>query len=154
MAFVSGAPLPLSSQARTTRGTCSMRADDGSQKKVMSRRAALSAGLAAMASAAVSVVLPANAEREYANVGFLGGGDVIDVNNANVRVYQKLAGMYPTLAGKIVANGPYKSVDELYKLPDLTANQKALLDKYKGNLTALEPAAEYVIDKFNNGLYR
>lgn len=128
-----------------------MRADDGSQnEKVMSRRAALAAGLAA----AASVVLPVSAEREYANVGFLGGSDVIDINNANVRAYLKLAGMYPTLAGKIVKYGPYKTVDDLYKLPELSENQKALLDKYKGNLTALEPAAEYVIDNFNNGLYR
>lgn len=123
------------------------------EEPVVSRRALLTGAVAA---AAAAIVLPKDslAEREYPNVGYLGGGDVIDVNNANVRVYQKLRGFYPGLAGLIVANGPYESVDELYKLPGLSPEQKAALDRSKNKLTALKPAPEYVIDRFNNGLYR
>lgn len=94
------------------------------------------------------------AEREYPNIGFLGGSDIIDVNNANVRSYAKLQGFYPTLAGMIVSNGPYKSVDELFNLKDLTPAQKTALEKYKGNLVALEPSPQYELDKINNGLYK
>lgn len=151
MAFVNGPALPVTN-TQPRRATCRMRVGDEGTRN-MTRRSALAAGLAAAAAVAANA-LPALAEREYANVGFLGGGEVIDVNNANVRVYQKLPGMYPTLAGKIVSNGPYKTVDDLYNLPELSANQKKLLDKYKDNLTALEPAAEYVLDRINNGLYR
>lgn len=149
MAFVSGA-APLTAR-RAARATCRMSADDSPPAaRSVSRRAALLAGLAA----AAGVAAPALAEIEYANVGFLGGGDVIDVNNANVRVYAKYPGMYPTLAGLIVSNGPFKSVDEIYKLPGITASMKSTLDKYKDNLTALEPTPEYELDKINNGLYR
>lgn len=118
----------------------------------MSRRA-LMAGVLAAATAA-SLPQNAFAEREYPNVGFLGGGEQIDINNANVRAYQKLRGFYPTLAGIIVSNGPYKSVDDLYNLPDVTDTMREVLDSNKDKLVALDPAAEYVIDKFNNGLYR
>lgn len=121
------------------------------ESSTISRRALLTGAVAAIS----AIVLPNGvlANREYPNVGFLGGGEVIDINNANVRAYAKFKGFYPNLAGLIVTNGPYKSVDDLYKLP-LTEAQKSSLDKYIGNLTALEPADEYVIDKFNNGLYR
>lgn len=149
MAFVSGAALPTS--ARQTRATCRMSAEEA--PPVVSRRAALLAGLGA-AVAAVAGAERASATVEYENVGFLGGSDVIDVNNANVRVYAKFPGMYPTLAGLIVTHGPYKSVDELYSIPGLSATQKATLDKYKENLCALKPTPEYELDKYNNGLYR
>lgn len=152
MAFVTGAALPTTRVAPAP-SVCGVRmsADNESAAK-MTRRAALAAAMAAV----TAVVIPrdALANREYANVGFLGGGDKVDVNNANVRVYAKYPGMYPTLAGLIVTNGPFKSVEELYKLPGITETQKATLDKYKDILVALEPAPEYEIDKINNGLYR
>jgi hypothetical protein len=53
-------------------------------------------------------------------VGYLGGSDKIDLNNANVRVYARFPGMYPSAAGKIVSHGPYKSVSDLYNIPGLT----------------------------------
>lgn len=53
-------------------------------------------------------------------VGYLGGSDKIDVNNANVRVYARFPGMYPSAAGKIVSHGPYKSVGDLYNIPGLS----------------------------------
>ena len=96
----------------------------------------------------------ANAERDYAGLGYLGGGAVVDVNNANVRVYLKMPGMYTNLAGKIVSNGPYKAVGELYQIPGLSGAEKDMLKKYESRFTALPPQADYVIDNINNGLYR
>jgi photosystem II PsbU protein len=105
------------------------------------------AGLAAFAPAAF-------ANRDYENVGLLGGSNIVDINNANVRVYLKMPGLYPTIAGKIVTNGPYKSVSEIYSIPGLTGPQKETIKKYESRFAAKEPSADYVIDIFNNGLYR
>lgn len=118
----------------------------------ISRRALLTGAIAATAATFLPTIV--RAEREYANVGFLGGSDIIDINNANARAYLKLRGFYPGLAGLIVSNGPYKSVDDLYNLPGLTAQMKGTLDGAKDKLIALEPTPEYEIDKINNGLYR
>merc|ERR1712205_226058 len=81
-----------------------------------------------------------------------GGSEKIDVNNANVRVYAKLPGMYPGAAGKIVTHGPYKSVSEIYAF--MNEKEKAATKKYESRLITLEPSAMYVIDRVNNGLYR
>jgi photosystem II PsbU protein len=110
-------------------------------------QAAAVAGLAAFAPAA-------NAIRDYENVGFLGGSQVVDINNANVRVYLKMPGLYPTVAGKIASNGPYKSVGDLYSIPGLTGAEKDLIKKYESRFTTTPPSADYVIDRINNGLYR
>jgi photosystem II PsbU protein len=112
----------------------------------LSQAAAL-AGAAAFAS-------PANAIRDFTTVGYLGGSNVVDVNNANVRVYLKMPGLYPTVAGKIVSNGPYKSVGDLYNIPGLSGAEKDLIKKYESRFTAFPPSADYVIDIINNGLYR
>lgn len=98
--------------------------------------------------------LAANAVVDYANVGYLGGSEIVDINNANVRAYLKMPGLYPTVAGKIASNGPYKTVSELYSIPGLSAQEKDILKKYESRFVALEPAADYVIDRINNGLYR
>ncbi|KAL3936725.1 MAG: hypothetical protein SGBAC_008017 [Bacillariaceae sp.] len=110
-------------------------------------QAAAVAGLAAFAPAA-------NAIRDYEGLGLLGGGNVVDINNANVRVYLKMPGLYPTVAGKIVTNGPYKNVGELYSIPGLSGAEKDLIKKYESRFTTLAPQADYVIDLYNNGLYR
>eukprot|EP00541_Cyclophora_tenuis_P015945 CAMPEP_0116540746 /NCGR_PEP_ID=MMETSP0397-20121206/114_1 /TAXON_ID=216820 /ORGANISM="Cyclophora tenuis, Strain ECT3854" /LENGTH=150 /DNA_ID=CAMNT_0004064643 /DNA_START=66 /DNA_END=518 /DNA_ORIENTATION=- len=107
----------------------------------------VAAGIAAFAPAA-------NAIRDYENIQYLGGSTVVDVNNANVRVYLKMPGLYPSVAGKIASNGPYKSVGDLYNIPGLTGAEKDLIKKYESRFTAKEPAADYVIDRINNGLYR
>ena len=116
------------------------------------RREFLSA--AAIAVAGLASVAPANAVRDYENVGFLGGGKVVDINNANVRAYLKMPGLYPNVAGKIASNGPYKSVSEVYSIPGLTGAEKDLIKKYESRFTAFAPSADYVIDRINNGLYR
>jgi len=79
----------------------------------------------------------------------------IDLNNCSVRRFQQFPGMYPTLAGKIVLGGPYKSVDDVLTL-DLTDRQKELFEKYKGNftVTASEIALNEGFDRINDGQYR
>lgn len=39
-------------------------------------------------------------------------------------------------------NGPYQTVEDIYKLPKLSAEQKEIVKKYEKNLVALEPAPE------------
>uniref|UniRef100_A0A7S0BF75 Photosystem II 12 kDa extrinsic protein n=1 Tax=Rhodosorus marinus TaxID=101924 RepID=A0A7S0BF75_9RHOD len=106
--------------------------------------------------AALAMTVPASAmaEVEYSGVPYLGGSDKVDVNNANIRVFQKFPGMYPNIGRLIVKNGPYKDVSEVFQIQELSAAQKEVLKKYENNLIALEPRPEYEIDKINNGLYR
>jgi len=115
------------------------------------RREFLSAAAAALVAA---TPLTANAIRDYENIAYLGGGEVVDVNNANVRVYLKMPGLYPNVAAKIVSHGPYNSVGDLYSIPGLTGKEKDLIKKYENRFTAQKPAADYVIDRVNNGLYK
>merc|ERR1719229_67532 len=96
----------------------------------------------------------ANADIDYAGVGFLGGSSTIDVNNANIRVYTKLPGMYPNAAGKIVSNVPFKGKEDMYTKCGFTAAESAAVKKYDAKFIFLEPRPEYVIDNINNGLYR
>lgn len=91
------------------------------------------------------------AEIDYEGIKYLGGGDKIDINNANVRVYAKLPGMYPSIAGKIVSSPPIKSVADLYNIPTLTGAEKDVIKKYESKFVVLDPKPEYVIDRFNNG---
>jgi len=58
--------------------------------------------------------------------------------------------MYPTVAGKIVSHGPYKSVADLYSISGLTEAEKAVMKKYESKFVTLEPAPEYQIDRINN----
>jgi photosystem II PsbU protein len=115
------------------------------------RRAFLSAATAAFVAVTPFV---ANAVRDYENIAYLGGSDIVDINNANVRVYLKFPGMYPTIAGKIASNGPYSSVSDVFNIPGLTGSEKEILKKYESRFVAKKPEADYVIDKFNNGLYK
>ena len=43
----------------------------------------------------------ARAEVDYEGIKYLGGGDKIDLNNANIRAYLKLPGLYPNIASKV-----------------------------------------------------
>jgi photosystem II PsbU protein len=111
--------------------------------------------LASLAGAsALFTAAAANAEIDYAGVGFLGGAKTIDVNNANVRVYQKLPGVYPNAAGKIVSKAPYKSKEDMYSKAGFSSAEAAAVKKYDANFIFLEPRPEYIIDNINNGLYR
>eukprot|EP00904_Undaria_pinnatifida_P000349 jgi/Undpi1/10314/HiC_scaffold_28.g12765.m1 len=110
----------------------------------------------AVSAAAVlgAVAAPVLAEVDNPVVPFLGGGDKIDVNNANVRAYIKLPGMYPNAAGKIVSNGPYSSVSEIFNIKGLSGEEKAAMKKHESKFVTLDPQAMYTIDRINNGLYR
>jgi photosystem II PsbU protein len=116
------------------------------------RRAFLSAASIAVVTATTPFV--ANAVRDYENVAYLGGSEVVDINNANVRVYLKMPGMYPTVAGKVASNGPYASVADVFNIPGLSQQEKDILKKYENRFVAKKPEADYVIDKINNGLYK
>jgi photosystem II PsbU protein len=111
-------------------------------------------GAASAVAAAALVPTAALAVRDYENVGYLGGSEIVDINNANVRVYLKMPGMYPTVAGKVASGGPYSSVSDVYNIPGLTSKEKEILKKYESRFVAKKPEADYVIDKINNGLYR
>ncbi len=76
------------------------------------------------------------------------------MNNANIRAYLKIPGFYPNLASKIVNNGPFKSVADIYNIPGLSNEEKDNLKKQEARLIALDVKPEYDIDKINNGLYR
>jgi photosystem II PsbU protein len=82
-------------------------------------------------------------------------GKKIDLNNTNVRAFRKYRGLYPTLAGKIVQNAPYKKVEDVLDIPKLTERQKevlqANLDKF--TVTEVESALNEGDDRINNGLY-
>ena len=107
-----------------------------------------------LASAALLTATAAHADRDYAGVGYLGGSATIDVNNANIRVYIKLPGMYPNAAGKLVTNAPYKNAGEMYTKCKFTSAESAAVKKYETRFIFLEPKPEYIIDNINNGLYR
>jgi photosystem II PsbU protein len=107
-----------------------------------------------LGSAALLTAAAANAEVDYAGVGYLGGSSTIDVNNANIRVYIKLPGMYPNAAGKLVTNAPYKNAGEMYTKCKFSASEAAAVKKYETRFIFLEPKPEYIIDNINNGLYR
>eukprot|EP00956_Cyclotella_meneghiniana_P021377 scaffold38879_cov65-Cyclotella_meneghiniana.AAC.4 len=111
-------------------------------------------GAAATAFGAAALPIAANAVVDYDNIAYLGGGSVIDLNNANIRSYLRIQGMYPNAAGKIVSHGPYKTVADVYNIPGLTQAEKDVIKKNENRFTVKEPAAEYVIDRINNGLYR
>jgi photosystem II PsbU protein len=107
-----------------------------------------------MGASALFAATAANAEIDYAGVGYLGGSATVDVNNANVRVYCKKPGLYPSAAGKIVSNAPYKSKDDMYAKAGFTEKEKEVVKKYDSQFVFLEPRPEYIIDNINNGLYR
>jgi photosystem II PsbU protein len=83
-------------------------------------------------------------------------GKKIDLNNTNVRAFQQYAGLYPTLAKKIIKNAPYEKVEDVLNLSGLSDRQKetlqANLDKF--TVTKLESVFNEGDDRFNNGIYR
>jgi photosystem II PsbU protein len=82
-------------------------------------------------------------------------GKKIDLNNTNVRAFRKYPGLYPTLARKIVDGAPYKSVDDVLSIPDLSDNQKANLEKNLDNftITSTDDTFNEGGDRYNNGYY-
>ncbi|MFZ9737418.1 MAG: photosystem II complex extrinsic protein PsbU [Prochlorotrichaceae cyanobacterium] len=94
--------------------------------------------------------------RNAADQKRLEAGNKIDLNNAPVRAFIPLRGMYPTLAAKIVNNSPYQSVEEIFNIPGLSDSQKETLGQYVDQFTVTDPstALNYGFDRINNGIYK
>jgi photosystem II PsbU protein len=80
----------------------------------------------------------------------------LDLNNTNVRAFRLYQGLYPTIAGLIIKNAPYKNVDDVLNIPGLTDRQKQVLKENLDNFTAtdVEAALTEGADRINNGIYR
>merc|ERR1719277_1480079 len=91
---------------------------------------------------------------DYDAIKYLGGTDKVDLNNANVQAYRQFPGMYPTAAGFIATHGPYQQVSDIYNIPNVPENVKAIFKKYEGNFVVLPANDAYFIDRINNGMYR
>ncbi|MFM8005604.1 MAG: photosystem II complex extrinsic protein PsbU [Dolichospermum sp.] len=83
-------------------------------------------------------------------------GKKIDLNNTNLAAFHKYPGLYPTLGSKIIKNAPYKKVEDVLNIPELSDEQKALLQANLDNFTVTEfdPEFNEGDDRFNNGIYR
>jgi photosystem II PsbU protein len=149
-ALVAGASAYTTGVAMTrTRSSIRMTEDSSSSRRQMVQSAAL--GVAAL------FPMAAMAEINYDGVKYLGGGDKVDVNNANIRAFTQFPGMYPSAAAKIlkvVPDAGYKSAGELYNAPGLSSAEKDVIKKWESKFVFLEPKPEYVIDRLNNGMYR
>ncbi|MEW6491777.1 MAG: photosystem II complex extrinsic protein PsbU [Cyanobacteriota bacterium] len=82
-------------------------------------------------------------------------GKKIDLNNTHVRAFRQYPGMYPTLAGKIVQNAPYESVEDVLDIPGLSDRQKELLQANLDKFTVTDPSEVFVEggDRYNPGVY-
>lgn len=83
-------------------------------------------------------------------------GEKIDLNNTNVRAFQKFPGLYPSLASKIIQNAPYEKVEDVLNIEGLSERQKKILQGNMDNFTVTEMEAVFTEgdDRFNNGIYR
>jgi photosystem II PsbU protein len=83
-------------------------------------------------------------------------GQKLDLNNTNIRAFRQYQGLYPTLAGILVKNAPYESVQAVLDIPGLTDRQKEILQDNLDNftVTSVESALTEGADRINNGIYR
>lgn len=83
-------------------------------------------------------------------------GRKIDLNNTNVRAFQKYPGMYPNLARKIIRNAPYEDVEEVLKIEGLSDRQKEILQANLDNFAVTDVESAYTEgdDRYNNGIYK
>jgi photosystem II PsbU protein len=104
----------------------------------------------------VQPVLAAEGLRNVADDKRKEAAGKIDLNNTNVRAFLDLPGMYPTLAGKLVKNGPFDTVDAILGIPGLSERQKATLSQYLDKFTVTDPSSALTEggDQINNGIYR
>jgi photosystem II PsbU protein len=84
-----------------------------------------------------------------------GDKEKIDLNNTHVRYFRNYPGFYPTLAGKIVQNAPYKSVEDVLNIPGLSERQKERLQANLDSFTVTPEADVYNEgdDRYNPGIY-
>ncbi|WP_414512534.1 photosystem II complex extrinsic protein PsbU [Synechococcus sp. F70.1] len=102
-------------------------------------------GLASLGSPAVAAELPPVRHLDTP----------IDVNNTILRNYRQLPGFYPTLARILVKNAPYKSLEDMLKIPELTEQQKALIRANAENFVFGEyrEGASQLENRINQGYY-
>ncbi len=83
-------------------------------------------------------------------------GKKIDLNNTNVRAFQRYPGMYPTLAKAIIQNAPYNQVEDVLKIVGLSDRQKEILQANLDNFTVTDFDSVFNEgdDRYNNGIYR
>lgn len=82
-------------------------------------------------------------------------GQKIDLNNSDIRDFRNLRGFYPNLAGKIIQNAPYETVEEVLDIPGLSETQKGRLEANISSFTVTEPSIELISggDRYNPGVY-
>lgn len=82
-------------------------------------------------------------------------GQKIDLNNTNIIDFSQYKGLYPTIAGKVVQNAPYNSVEEVLNIDGLTEPQKKMLQQNLGNFTVTDPDPALIggQDRYNTGAY-
>jgi photosystem II PsbU protein len=97
--------------------------------------------------------LPRNAAEDKLTNPF---GSKIDLNNSNIRAFTKFPGMYPTIAGKIVRNSPYESVEDVFDIPNLSDREKEIIQMHLSQLYVTDPETALVEggDRYNNGIYK
>jgi len=83
-------------------------------------------------------------------------GSKLDLNNANVQAFVKYKGMYPTIAGKILKNAPYETVDDVLNIPGLSDRERDIIESHLGEfaVTPPDPALVEGADRYNNGVYK
>jgi photosystem II PsbU protein len=83
-------------------------------------------------------------------------GNKIDVNNTNIASFRKFRGLYPTIAGKVVSNAPYNSIEDVLDIPGLSQVERDRLKQNIGifSISAPDPALVEGADRFNNGVYK
>ena len=83
-------------------------------------------------------------------------GSKIDVNNTNIAAFRKHRGLYPTIAGKVVSNAPYDTVEDILDIPNLREVEKDRLQQNMDifTISAPDPALVEGADRFNNGVYK
>ena len=83
-------------------------------------------------------------------------GKKLDLNNANVRAFQRYPGLYPNIAKKIVQNAPFENVEDVLDIEGLSDRQKELLQANLDKFTVTDVQSVYTegADRYNNGVYR
>jgi photosystem II PsbU protein len=78
------------------------------------------------------------------------------LNNSNIDAFKQYPGLYPTLARTIIRNAPYKNVEDVLNIADLSDRQKdtlqANLDHF--TVTEVEKALVEGEDRYNPGIYK
>jgi Photosystem II 12 kDa extrinsic protein (PsbU). len=84
------------------------------------------------------------ADRKLAEIG-----EKLDLNNSPLRSFRQIKRMFPNLGKKIIDNAPYKNVEQVLDMEDLTEKEVKLLKQNIDNFTVTPTS-----DVYNEGDYR